>query len=255
MNLVSRACERTLALTGVGVLHERIHALIFIALALADLEVVLVLVAAVVLRALVLVVVKLGALTHGPVRGAFRAIPTLAQLGARLRSVSGALVVQSKALLLHLVEMVKASVHAFFGVPHHLLDVVLELWAVGAAGVREATSHAVLPRLLDNFIRGGSGALDGRSNDGHKDLLPNRLDLLLDPGLDLFGAAGCLVAELGHGVLDLKSLDGLSVHHLVPRLVGSFNQSLELGAGLSHLRKVLGHLSGEAADHGVDHSV
>ena len=57
------------AITGVGVLNERALALFGSAFALADLLVVEMLVAALMVWALVLVVVKLGALTVRPVRG------------------------------------------------------------------------------------------------------------------------------------------------------------------------------------------
>ena len=218
---MSGAGGRTLTLTGVRVLHEWIRALIRFALALADLLIIHVpaAAAAIVLRTFVLVMVEIGTLTHWPVRCAIRAIPALAQLGARLGRVCGALFVERQALLLHLVEVVVAAVHAFLRVPHHLLDVVLKLFAVRAAGERDTTLHALLPRFLDSVVRGNTCALNDWSNDGHVDLLPGRLDLLLDAGLDFFGAAGCLVTELGKRILGLKSLDGLGVHHLDPRLV------------------------------------
>ena len=66
---VGGASILTLALTRVGVLDERTHALVCTTLTLTDLVVEDVLVAAVMLRALVLVVVKLGALAIGPIRG------------------------------------------------------------------------------------------------------------------------------------------------------------------------------------------
>ena len=126
---------------------------------------------------------------------------------------------QGQALLLQLVKVVIVPVNAGLAVSEHLLNVVLVLFAVGAAWVCDAALLALLPGIL-NLACGGEleylNVCDELLEDGN----PLLETLVSDTDLDFFGAACSLVAKLREGVFSLEPCDCFSVNFLVPALVG-----------------------------------
>jgi hypothetical protein len=135
--------------------------------------------------------------------------------------------VQGQALLLHLVKVVKVPVNAGLAVSEHLLNVVLVLFAVGAARERDATLFALFKRVFDHAF----GDRYGRIHIGDElieDLHPNLGDFFFDPDFDLSGAARSLIAKLRERVVSLKRRDCFGVDLFVPVNVLALDQNPEL---------------------------